>query len=171
MQEAERGADPGAGQGVRVEGVQRQSLRPRVGDGGDVERHHERDLDEQQDAQHARVDVDLQPAQRADREDGQQGRDPPGHVDVGVGGQQAGDLEAEDAVDADLEGVVGTLALGGGELTLVEPLLATNLLFALALSRIQTRQPLGRQGWAGLALLAGGVTAFILAGEPRRAAR
>lgn len=63
--------------------------------------------------------------------------------------------------------VLGAIALGGGELTLVEPLLATNLLFALALSRIQTRQPLGRQGWAGLALLAGGVTAFILAGEPR----
>jgi len=63
--------------------------------------------------------------------------------------------------------VLGAVALGGGELTLVEPLLATNLLFALALSRIQTRQPLGRQGWAGLALLAGGVTAFILAGEPR----
>nr|WP_202545467.1 DMT family transporter [Streptomyces sp. SID5606] len=62
---------------------------------------------------------------------------------------------------------LGAVALGGGELTLVEPLLATNLLFALALSRIQTRQPLGPQGWAGLALLAGGVTAFILAGEPR----
>ncbi|MCF2131204.1 DMT family transporter [Strepomyces sp. STD 3.1] len=63
--------------------------------------------------------------------------------------------------------VLGAIALGGGELTLVEPLLATNLLFALALSRLQTRQPLGPQGWAGLALLAGGVTAFILAGEPR----
>ncbi|MDG9725585.1 DMT family transporter [Streptomyces sp. DH41] len=63
--------------------------------------------------------------------------------------------------------VLGALALGGGELTLVEPLLATNLLFALALSRVQTRQRLGRQGWAGLVLLAGGVTAFIVAGEPR----
>ncbi len=63
--------------------------------------------------------------------------------------------------------VLGALALGGGELSLVEPLLATNLLFALALSRIRTKQPLGRQGWAGLALLAGGVSAFILAGEPR----
>lgn len=62
---------------------------------------------------------------------------------------------------------LGAIALGGGELTLVEPLLATNLLFALALSRLQTRQPLGPQGWAGLVLLAGGVTAFILAGEPR----
>ncbi|MFF4834323.1 DMT family transporter [Streptomyces sp. NPDC001315] len=63
--------------------------------------------------------------------------------------------------------VLGAIALGKGEISLVEPLLATNLLFALALSRHQTRQSLGRQGWAGLALLAGGVTAFIVAGEPR----
>ncbi|MEV0172501.1 DMT family transporter [Streptomyces sp. NPDC050803] len=62
---------------------------------------------------------------------------------------------------------LGAVALGQGELSLVEPLLATNLLFALALSRKQTKQPLGRQGWTGLALLAGGVSAFIVAGEPR----
>ncbi|MER5945954.1 DMT family transporter [Streptomyces sp. NPDC001904] len=62
---------------------------------------------------------------------------------------------------------LGAIALGQGEVTLVEPLLATNLLFALMLSRRQTRQPLGRQGWAGLVLLAGGVTAFIVAGQPR----
>ncbi|MEV1022620.1 DMT family transporter [Streptomyces sp. NPDC050264] len=62
---------------------------------------------------------------------------------------------------------LGAVALGKGEVTLVEPLLATNLLFALVLSRRQTRQPLGRQGWAGLLLLAGGVTAFIVAGQPR----
>ncbi|GLW46162.1 hypothetical protein Stsp02_18240 [Streptomyces sp. NBRC 14336] len=61
---------------------------------------------------------------------------------------------------------LGAVALGQGELSLVEPLLATNLLFALALSRRQTGQRLGRQGWAGLLLLAGGVTAFIVAGEP-----
>lgn len=62
---------------------------------------------------------------------------------------------------------LGAAALGQGQLSLVEPLLATNLLFALALSRRQTRQPLGRQGWAGLLLLAGGVSAFIVAGEPQ----
>ncbi|MFF2653490.1 DMT family transporter [Streptomyces sp. NPDC058045] len=62
---------------------------------------------------------------------------------------------------------LGAVALGRGEVSLVEPLLATNLLFALALSRRQTRQPLGRQGWLGLALLAGGVTAFIVAGQPQ----
>ncbi|WP_432058788.1 DMT family transporter [Streptomyces sp. bgisy022] len=62
--------------------------------------------------------------------------------------------------------VLGAVALSQGELSLVEPLLATNLLFALALSRHRTRQALGRQGWAGLALLAGGVTAFVVAGRP-----
>ena len=62
---------------------------------------------------------------------------------------------------------LGAMALGQGQISLVEPLLATNLLFALALSRHRTRQPLGRQGWLGLALLAGGVAAFLMAGEPR----
>lgn len=61
---------------------------------------------------------------------------------------------------------LGAMALGQGEISLVEPLLATNLLFALMLSRRQTKQSLGRQGWTGLALLAGGVTAFIMAGQP-----
>ncbi len=61
---------------------------------------------------------------------------------------------------------LGAFALGMGDITLVEPLLATNLLFAMALSRWLTRQRLGRSGWAGLWLLAGGVTAFIVAGQP-----
>ncbi|MFG2431878.1 DMT family transporter [Streptomyces sp. NPDC048590] len=63
--------------------------------------------------------------------------------------------------------VLGALALGQGEVSVVEPLLATNLLFALGLSRYFTGQRLGRQGWSGLVLLAGGVTAFLLAGRPR----
>ncbi|MGC5364986.1 DMT family transporter [Streptomyces sp. DT24] len=63
--------------------------------------------------------------------------------------------------------VLGALALGQGEVSVVEPLLATNLLFAMALSRRRTGQRLGRQGWAGLWLLASGVAAFLLAGEPQ----
>ncbi|MFF3487073.1 DMT family transporter [Streptomyces sp. NPDC002701] len=63
--------------------------------------------------------------------------------------------------------VLGAIALSHGEVSLVEPLLATNLLFALVLSRYRTRQALGRQGWGGLLLLAGGVTAFVVAGRPR----
>ncbi|MFE0192816.1 DMT family transporter [Streptomyces sp. NPDC058989] len=66
---------------------------------------------------------------------------------------------------------LGALALGMGDITLVEPLLATNLLFAMALSRRLTRQRLGRTGWAGLWLLAGGVTAFIVAGQPQGGSR
>ncbi|MFE5873055.1 DMT family transporter [Streptomyces roseifaciens] len=62
--------------------------------------------------------------------------------------------------------VLGAIALNQGEVSLVEPLLATNLLFAMALSRWQTRQPLGLTGWGGLWLLAGGVAAFIIAGRP-----
>ncbi|MFF1923047.1 DMT family transporter [Streptomyces sp. NPDC058221] len=62
--------------------------------------------------------------------------------------------------------VLGALALGKGEVSVVEPLLATNLLFAMTLSRHRTGQRLGRQGWAGLWLLACGVAAFLLAGEP-----
>jgi hypothetical protein len=62
---------------------------------------------------------------------------------------------------------LGAVALSQGQLSLVEPLLATNLLFAIALSQRQTKQPLGHQGWWGLLLLAGGVTSFLLTGEPR----
>lgn len=62
--------------------------------------------------------------------------------------------------------VLSALALSRGELSLVEPLTATNLLFALALSRRLTGQPLGGHGWGGVLLLAAGVTAFIVAGRP-----
>lgn len=61
---------------------------------------------------------------------------------------------------------LGAVALGMGDITLVEPLLATQLLFAMALARRMSRQRLGRSGWAGLWLLAGGVTAFVVAGRP-----
>jgi drug/metabolite transporter (DMT)-like permease len=63
--------------------------------------------------------------------------------------------------------VLGAVALAYGEVSLVEPLTATNLLFAMALSRWLTKQPLGWSGWSGVALLALGVTAFIVAGQPR----
>lgn len=62
--------------------------------------------------------------------------------------------------------VLGAIALTFGEISLVEPLTATNLLFAMALSRWLTRQPLGWSGWGGVVLLALGVTAFIVAGKP-----
>lgn len=63
--------------------------------------------------------------------------------------------------------VLGALALGYGEVSLVEPLTATNLLFAMLLSRRLTGQPMGWNGWFGVVVLALGVTGFIVAGRPR----
>ena len=62
--------------------------------------------------------------------------------------------------------VLGALALAHGQVSLVEPLTATNLLFAMGLSRWLSRQPLGFSGWSGVGLLALGVTSFIVAGRP-----
>lgn len=66
--------------------------------------------------------------------------------------------------------VLGAVALAYGEISLVEPLTATNLLFAMALSRRFTGQRLGWSGWGGVTMLALGVTAFIVAGQPRGSA-
>ncbi|MFE0766524.1 DMT family transporter [Streptomyces smyrnaeus] len=66
--------------------------------------------------------------------------------------------------------VVGQLtsafALTQGDLSTIEPLLATNLLFAMLFARRLSSQRLGWSGWAGVVLLSGGVTAFIVAGRP-----
>ncbi len=112
--EAQRGGDARAGEGVGVERVQRQALLRRVGDGGDVEDDDERDLDEQQDAEHTRVEVDLQPAEGADQQDGGERGDPPADGDVGVLVEQPGHLEAEDAEQAHLEHAVGHERDDGG---------------------------------------------------------
>lgn len=63
--------------------------------------------------------------------------------------------------------VLSTLALDRGHVALVEPLLASNLLFAMALARVLTGQSLGRMGWGGVVLLGSGVTAFVVAGRPQ----
>jgi drug/metabolite transporter (DMT)-like permease len=62
--------------------------------------------------------------------------------------------------------VLGALALAHGSVSLVEPLTATNLLFAMGLSRALTKQRLGWSGWVGVCLLALGVTGFIVGGQP-----
>ncbi|MFC5910190.1 DMT family transporter [Streptacidiphilus monticola] len=66
--------------------------------------------------------------------------------------------------------VVGQLlsaaALSAGRLSLVEPLLTTNLVFAMLLARWTSGEKLGRSGWGGVLLLAAGVSTFILAGQP-----
>ncbi|GAA3071271.1 DMT family transporter [Streptomyces glomeratus] len=65
--------------------------------------------------------------------------------------------------------IFGVLALAKGDVSRVEPLLATNLLFAMALARRLSGQRLGWSGWIGVALLSGGVTAFIVASQPEAA--
>jgi drug/metabolite transporter (DMT)-like permease len=62
--------------------------------------------------------------------------------------------------------ILSTVSLASGDLSQVEPLLATNLLFAMALARRLSGQRLGRSGWVGVLLLSGGVAAFMLAGRP-----
>ncbi|MFE0461392.1 DMT family transporter [Kitasatospora sp. NPDC058965] len=62
---------------------------------------------------------------------------------------------------------LSALALSLGEVSLVEPLLTSNLVFAMALASLISRQRLGRSGWGGVLLLGLGVTAFILAGDPQ----
>jgi drug/metabolite transporter (DMT)-like permease len=62
--------------------------------------------------------------------------------------------------------LLGTVALAAGDLSQVEPLLVTNLLFAMALARRLSGQRLGASGWEGVLVLSGGVAAFSLAGRP-----
>ncbi|MFJ8787771.1 DMT family transporter [Streptomyces sp. NPDC102462] len=62
--------------------------------------------------------------------------------------------------------LLSAVALAKGELSRVEPLLVTNLLFAFALARRLSGQRIGASGWAGVLLLGGGVIAFTLAGRP-----
>lgn len=62
--------------------------------------------------------------------------------------------------------VLGAFALDRGDVSLVEPLLATNLFFALAFARTLGGHPLGRHGWSGVVTLAAGVVLFIVAGQP-----
>jgi drug/metabolite transporter (DMT)-like permease len=63
--------------------------------------------------------------------------------------------------------LLSALALSQGDVSRVAPLLATNLLFAMALARRISGQRLGRSGWAGVLLLSGGVAAFVAAGSPQ----
>jgi hypothetical protein len=64
--------------------------------------------------------------------------------------------------------VLGALALGGGDgrMSLVEPLLTTNLLFALGFARLLSGQRLTRWESAGAILLVAGAAAFIVAAQP-----
>jgi hypothetical protein len=66
---------------------------------------------------------------------------------------------------------LGAVALGRGDVSLVEPLLTTNLLFALLLARVLSAQRLGHREWSGAVLLVVGVVSFIVAAHPRSSPR
>lgn len=62
--------------------------------------------------------------------------------------------------------LVSAVALGMASVSIVEPLLASNLLIALLLSGALTRTRLCRSDWVGCLLLGSGLAAFIVAGQP-----
>jgi len=62
--------------------------------------------------------------------------------------------------------LLGAGALDLGSVSLVEPLLAANLLFALPLSAAWQRKHLGLREWAGALMLSGGLAGFVVVGHP-----
>ncbi len=62
--------------------------------------------------------------------------------------------------------ILGGFALGKGSLTLVEPLLTCNILFALPMAAAWRRQHLSRREWAGSLILIGGLSGFVAAAGP-----
>src|SRR5579875_3363402 len=63
--------------------------------------------------------------------------------------------------------VLSAMALATADVSLVEPLLSANVLFALILARLLYHQPLGLREWSGSLVLSAGVGVFIWAGDPR----
>ena len=63
---------------------------------------------------------------------------------------------------------VGALALGGQDahVSLVEPLLTTNLLFALGTARSLSDEQLRWREWAGAVVLTTGIPVFLMAAQP-----
>ena len=57
-------------------------------------------------------------------------------------------------------------ALGLGRLVVIEPVLASGLLFALALAARRERRPLSRAEWAAALAVVGGLAVFLAVGEP-----
>lgn len=63
--------------------------------------------------------------------------------------------------------VLGAIALGAASITIVEPLLTANLLFALGLARLVSGQSLRRREWLGALVLAAGLAVFVIAAGTR----
>lgn len=62
--------------------------------------------------------------------------------------------------------MLGGFALGKGSLTLVEPLLTCNILFALPMAAAWHRRHLSLREWAGSLILIGGLSGFVAAAGP-----
>lgn len=62
--------------------------------------------------------------------------------------------------------LLGATALDRGSLALVEPIMATNVLFALPLSAVWHKRRLGGREWVGAVALIAGLAAFVTAGDP-----
>jgi drug/metabolite transporter (DMT)-like permease len=62
--------------------------------------------------------------------------------------------------------VLGAVALDESDLGRVEPLLATNLIFALVIAHLVYKEPLSREVWWGGLLVTGGVVIFLAFGQP-----
>ncbi|WP_067177825.1 DMT family transporter [Microtetraspora niveoalba] len=62
--------------------------------------------------------------------------------------------------------VLGALALRRAGVAQVEPLLATNLIFALAVAALVYQERLGRGEWLGAVLVSGGVAVFLASARP-----
>ncbi|GAA4147392.1 DMT family transporter [Actinomadura keratinilytica] len=63
--------------------------------------------------------------------------------------------------------VLGALALTGADLGSVEPLLATNLIFAFLIAHAVYQEWLSHAAWWGAVLVTGGVTGFLVFGRPQ----
>lgn len=62
--------------------------------------------------------------------------------------------------------VLGAVALDEADLGRVEPLLATNLIFAFVIAHLVYKEWLSRAGWLGGLLVTGGVVVFLAVGQP-----
>lgn len=63
--------------------------------------------------------------------------------------------------------ILGALALSRADVTKVEPLLATNLVFALAIGRMACKENFTGSEWIGGVLVSGGVALFLVTGGPQ----
>jgi drug/metabolite transporter (DMT)-like permease len=74
-------------------------------------------------------------------------------------------------MSADVGGYVfEAIALGSGTLVLVEPILATSLLLSLFLGAMINHRSVSRAGWAAAAVLAAGVSLFLMVVAPTQGA-